>query len=321
MGCERWIYSPGATGRRGRRPVAECRVRALRVVFHAPLLDHYLCLLQRVENFPVQAFIPQFSVEALAVAVLPRTSRLDVQRPGTHLAQPFPQFLRHELRTIVRTNVFRYSVEQHHVRKGFDHFIPPKPSGHTDRQALPGVFVDQRQHPQHSAVVRHRTHEVVTPHMLGPLWSQPHARSIVQPQPPTGPLFLRYFQPLTTPDALHPILAYLPASTLQQRRNSPVSVAPVFTGQCHDRFRQRIFVDPRDRGIALCPSPLPQQPAGMSLAHFVFFARMLHRTTPLLRAQKFPEATSFRIRFSRDSSATKRFSFAFSRSNSFSRFA
>src|SRR5271168_1083995 len=114
MGCERWIYSPGATGRRGRRPVAERRVRPLRVVFHAPLLDHYLCLLQRVENFPVQAFIPQFSVEALAVAVLPRTSRLDVQRPGAHFAQPGPQLLRHELRTIVRTNVFRYSSE--HIR-------------------------------------------------------------------------------------------------------------------------------------------------------------------------------------------------------------
>ena len=71
----------------------------------------------------------------------------------------------------------------------------------------------------------------------------------------------------------------------------------------------------------MCPSPLPQQPAGMSLAHFVLFERMLHRTTPPLRAQKFPEATSFRICFSRDSSATKRFNFAFSRSNSFIRFA
>ncbi len=145
-------------------------------------------------------------------------------------------------------------------------------------------------------------------------------RPIVQPQPPAGPLFLRHFQPLTTPDALHPIPAHLPASTLQQRRNSPVAVATVFTGQRNDRFGQFLFVDPLDRGIALCPSPLPQQPAGMSLTDFVLFARTLHRTTPPLRAQKFPEATSFRICFS-DSSATKRFSFAFSRSSSFIRFA
>src|SRR4029077_19463604 len=103
--------------------------------------------------------------------------------------------------------------------------------------------------------------------------------------------------------------------------NSSVAVASVFTGQGNDRFRQRLFVDPLDRGIALCPAPLPQQPAGMSLAHFVLFERMLHRTTPPPRAQKFPEATSFRICFSNDSSATKRFNFEFSRSNSFIRFA
>jgi len=48
----------------------------------------------------------------------------------------------------------------------------------------------------------------------------------------------------------------------------------------------------------------------MSLTVFVLFSRMLHRTTPPLRAQKFPEATSFRICFSSDSSATKRFSLA-----------
>src|SRR5271165_1622798 len=130
--------------------------------------------------------------------------------------------------------------------------------------------------------MRHRAHEVVAPNVIRTLRSQPNARPIVQPQPPTGPLFLWYLQPLATPDALYPIFAHVPASTLQQRRNSSVSVATVFTGQGNDRFRQRLFVDPRDRGIALCPSPLPQQLAGMALAHFVLFTRMLHRTTPPL---------------------------------------
>jgi hypothetical protein len=56
-----------------------------------------------------------------------------------------------------------------------------------------------------------------------------------------------------------------------------------------------------------------------ALAHFILLSRPLRRTPPPLRAQKFPEATSFRICFSRDSSATKRFSFAFSRCSSFIR--
>ena len=169
--------------------------------------------------------------------------------------------------------------------------------------------------------MRHRAHEVVAPNVIRPLRSQSHAGTIVQPQPPARPLFLRHLQPLATPDALYPISAHLPTSTLQQRRDSPVSVATVFTGQGNDRFRQRLFVDLLDRGIALCPAPLPQQPAGMALTYFVLLARLLHRTTPPLRAQKFPEATSFRICFSKDSSATKRFSFAFSRSSSFIRLA
>jgi hypothetical protein len=45
------------------------------------------------------------------------------------------------------------------------------------------------------------------------------------------------------PGALHSIFAQLPTITLQQRRNSPVSVATVLTGQGNDRFGQRIFVD------------------------------------------------------------------------------
>jgi hypothetical protein len=46
---------------------------------------------------------------------------------------------------------------------------------------------------------------------------------------------------------------------------------------------------------------------------------MIDRTAPSLRAQKFPEAMSFSTNFSRLSSATNRFSLAFSCSSSFSR--
>jgi hypothetical protein len=36
-------------------------------------------------------------------------------------------------------------------------------------------------------------------------------------------------------------------------------------GAGDDRFRQRLFVDLLERCVALCSSPLPQQPAGMAL--------------------------------------------------------
>lgn len=43
--------------------------------------------------------------------------------------------------------------------------------------------------------MRHRAYEVVAPNVIRTLRSQPNARPIVQPQPPAGPLFLRYLQP------------------------------------------------------------------------------------------------------------------------------
>ena len=54
------------------------------------------------------------------------------------------------------------------------------------------------------------------------------------------------------------------------------------------------------------------------LAH-ALLAGMIYRTAPSFRAQKFPEAMSFSTSLSRLSSATNRFSLAFSCSNSFSR--
>src|SRR5208283_1746307 len=86
-----------------RWPVAQRRVGALRVVFHAPPLRQNLCLLQRVENLAVQELIAQLSVETLAVPVLPRTPRFDVQRPRAHFPQPLPQLLGNKLRSIVGT--------------------------------------------------------------------------------------------------------------------------------------------------------------------------------------------------------------------------
>src|SRR6266571_7588836 len=121
---------PWATGRRGRRPVAQRRMWPQRVVHHTPLFDHDLRLLQRVKDFSIQALVPQLSAKALTVAVLPRTPRFDIQPSYANTPQPLPQFLGHELRTVVRANTLRDSPAQHHVGQRLDYLVPPQPSGH-----------------------------------------------------------------------------------------------------------------------------------------------------------------------------------------------
>ena len=79
--------------------------------------------------------------------------------------------------------------------------------------------------------MRPSTDEVVAPNMIRPFWTQSDAVSIVVPQPPSGSLFLRHFQPLPPPAPLHSVPAHRPSCDLQQRRDLFVPVAPVLTGQ------------------------------------------------------------------------------------------
>ena len=112
--------------------------------------------------------------------------------------------------------------------------------------------------------------------------SQLKALSIVQPQPASRPLFLRDFPPFASPDPSHSILAYMPTAIPQQSGDPPIAVAPVFAGQRHDLSCQRIFVRSVEHFVALCPSPLPQQPAGMPLRYLIALACMPDRATPPL---------------------------------------
>jgi hypothetical protein len=48
----------------------------------SPSFHHDLCFLEGVEDFAVERFVAQLAIEAFAIAVLPGTARLDVERLG-----------------------------------------------------------------------------------------------------------------------------------------------------------------------------------------------------------------------------------------------
>jgi len=55
-------------------------VRSDGVVVSAPLLDQHLRLLEGIEDLAIQHLVTELAVELLVVAVLPRRSRLDIER-------------------------------------------------------------------------------------------------------------------------------------------------------------------------------------------------------------------------------------------------
>ena len=83
------------------------------IVLSSPDFSQHFCFLQRCEDFSVEEFVSEFSVEALDVTVLPGAARLDEQSLDTQPREPLPDGFGHELGSVVRADVFRDTVSQH----------------------------------------------------------------------------------------------------------------------------------------------------------------------------------------------------------------
>ena len=74
------------------------------VVRLPPMLNYNSCFLHRCEFFAVQTLVAQPSVEALDVAVLPRTAWLNEARTDIDESKKVTDAMRDELGTVVAPN-------------------------------------------------------------------------------------------------------------------------------------------------------------------------------------------------------------------------
>src|ERR1700683_5569455 len=107
-----------------------------------------------------------------------------------------------------------------------------------------------------------RFHKIVAPDMIPTLRPQSNTGAVVEPQSAAGLVFHRNLQTLSPPDTLHSIFADLPASLVQQRRDPPVSIPAILTGQGKDGLGQPVFVVPLRGLVALRPPRLAPYTAG-----------------------------------------------------------
>ena len=104
-------------------------VRPLFVVFSPPVLDDNPSLEYAREHLPVQAFVPEFPVEALDVGVLSGTPRLNVDRPNAVSSHP-PLYLHgDELGAVVAANVPGRSMPRNEASQLAYDFFRPKNTG------------------------------------------------------------------------------------------------------------------------------------------------------------------------------------------------
>ena len=185
-----------------------------------------------------------------------------------------------------------------------------------DRQTFSGELVDDVEHAELPAIVGPTLDEVIGPDMIGMLGPKPDARSVIQPEPASLRLFLGNLQPLPPPDPLDTLGIHRPTLGPQHRRDPAIAIAAIPGGEPDDVGGQRLLICSAFRRLALGRTMLAQNPAGKALRDGELHHDMVDAAATAGRAQKFPEAASFRISFSsvRSDTALRSRSFSFSRS-------
>ncbi len=147
-------------------------MRPFRVVVFSPAFDDDLGFSQRVEDLPVQQFVPEPGIEALDVAILPGAARLDEGGLGTNSLNPGPDILSNELRSIVAADKCWRPAQDEQIRQGVDDVRRVQPALHQDCQAFPAELVEDVQCAERLAIIRAAMDEVVAPDMVPIFWSE-----------------------------------------------------------------------------------------------------------------------------------------------------
>ena len=145
----------------------------------SPAFDQHLGFQDRLEDLSVEQLVTEFPIERFNVPVLPRGPWLDVESSHVELLEPCSDGNRGELRAVVRANEFGRTSESEELREPIKDMITGEPSLDIDREALPGVFVDQREHRNGSSIVGAIEDEIIAPNVTPSLGATPNAGSRV----------------------------------------------------------------------------------------------------------------------------------------------
>ena len=101
------------------------------------------------------------------------------------VSTPMRDWLAHrlggEFRAVVRPDVAWDTPVDEKIREPLEHVLRVEAPGDVDGQALAGVLIHDREHPQLAPVPRRVLDEVVGPDVVLSLRPQPHAGAVVEP--------------------------------------------------------------------------------------------------------------------------------------------
>ena len=185
------------------------------VIMMPPFLGNHLRFFQGIKHLAIQQLIPQASVKALIITVLPRTARLDVKCSDLEPFQPAFDGFGCKLTAIIAADMIGEATLYKQVGQHIHHIIGFQAVAHAQRQTFARIFINYGQNTDFTSVDKPLGHKVIAPHMVRPTGAQTDAGAIIQIKPSAFLLTLRYFQAFLAPDALNAFVINNPARSTQ----------------------------------------------------------------------------------------------------------
>ncbi len=130
-----------------------------------PCFDQDFGLGEAVEDFPVEQFITQRSIERFIIAVLPWRSRCDIECGHADLSQPFLNSGSDKFAAIVRPYVCRRPTRDEQPRQRGKHIFMAEPTCNDQSETFAAGLVDDRQNAELPAIMCPPLNKIICPDM------------------------------------------------------------------------------------------------------------------------------------------------------------
>ena len=175
--------------------------------------------------------MPERSIEALVVTVLPWAAGIDLNGLDAGLVEPALEVAGDELRSVAGAQILWLSVFEEQGIESIQHLGMAHLGSDGDAKRLAGVFIDNRQDLVTAAAAQLVVDEVNAPDMVRILRSQPNDGAVLVVKPPPPLVAMRQLQALFPLQALDLLVIDRPALDTKKLGDLAVTVAAILLGQ------------------------------------------------------------------------------------------
>ena len=222
--------------------------------------------------------MPERSIEALVVTVLPWAAGIDLNGLDAGLLEPGLEVAGDELRSVVGAQILRFSVFEEQGIESIQNLGMAHLGSDGDAKRLAGVFIEDGEHLVTAAAAQLVVDEVNAPDMVRILRSQPNDGAVLVVKPPAPLVAMWQLQALFPPQALDLLVIDRPALDTKKLGDVAVTVAAILLGQ-PDQGQAQFVIILWSRLVAQGAPCQDDRFAGSSLRGVELLANMDHSLT------------------------------------------